>query len=32
MPIEFDFARSGYYFTRPITELPRFQLTEAELV
>jgi hypothetical protein len=32
VPIEFDFARGGYYFTRPITELPLFQLTEAELV
>jgi predicted DNA-binding transcriptional regulator YafY len=32
VPIEFDFAKGGYYFTRPITELPLFQLTEAELV
>ena len=32
VPIEFDFARGGYYFTKPITELPLFQLTEAELV
>jgi proteasome accessory factor B len=24
--------RGGYYFTKPITELPLFQLTEAELV
>jgi predicted DNA-binding transcriptional regulator YafY len=32
LPIEFDFARGGYYFTRPMTELPLFQLTEAELV
>ena len=32
VPIEFDFARGGYYFTRPMTELPLFQLTEAELV
>ena len=32
VPIEFDFARGGYYFTRPITELSLFQLTEAELV
>src|SRR5258708_445271 len=32
VPIEFDFARGGYYFTRSITELPLFQLTEAELV
>jgi proteasome accessory factor B len=32
VPIEFDFARGGYYFTRPINELPLFQLTEAELV
>jgi hypothetical protein len=22
VPIEFDYARGGYYFTRPITELP----------
>lgn len=32
VPIEFDYARGGYYFTRPITDLPLFQLTEAELV
>jgi predicted DNA-binding transcriptional regulator YafY len=32
VPIEFDFARGGYYFTKPIPELPLFQLTEAELV
>ncbi len=32
VPIEFDFAKGGYYFTRTITELPLFQLTEAELV
>ncbi|MBV8485909.1 MAG: WYL domain-containing protein [Verrucomicrobia bacterium] len=32
VPIEFDFARGGYYFTRPINDLPLFQLTEAELV
>ena len=32
LPIEFDFARGGYHFTRPMTELPLFQLTEAELV
>ena len=32
VPIEFDFARGGYYFTRPIDDLPLFQLTEAELV
>ena len=32
VPIEFDFARGGYYLTRPMTELPLFQLTEAELV
>ena len=32
LPIEFDYARGGYYFTRPMTELPLFQLTEAELV
>ena len=32
VPIEFDFARGGYYFTKPMTELPLFQLTEAELV
>jgi predicted DNA-binding transcriptional regulator YafY len=31
-PIEFDYARGGYYFTKPMTELPLFQLTEAELV
>jgi predicted DNA-binding transcriptional regulator YafY len=32
LPIEFDFAKGGYYFTKPMTELPLFQLTEAELV
>ncbi|HEX4200996.1 MAG TPA: hypothetical protein VHY59_05725 [Chthoniobacterales bacterium] len=32
LPIEFDFARGGYCFTKPMTELPLFQLTEAELV
>jgi predicted DNA-binding transcriptional regulator YafY len=32
VPIEFDFARGGYHFTRPMTEFPLFQLTEAELV
>jgi len=32
VPIEFDFAKGGYYFTRPISDLPLFQLTEAELV
>ena len=32
VPIEFDFAKGGYHFTRPMTELPLFQLTEAELV
>ena len=32
VPIEFDFVRGGYYFTRPIADLPLFQLTEAELV
>jgi predicted DNA-binding transcriptional regulator YafY len=29
LPIEFDYARRGYYFTRPMTDLPLFQLTEA---
>jgi predicted DNA-binding transcriptional regulator YafY len=32
VPIEFGYARGGYYFTKPMTELPLFQLTEAELV
>ena len=32
LPIEFDYARGGYYFAKPMTELPLFQLTEAELV
>jgi predicted DNA-binding transcriptional regulator YafY len=32
VPIEFDYARGGYCFTKPMTELPLFQLTEAELV
>src|SRR6201997_884932 len=32
LPIEFDYARGGYYFTKPMTELPLLELTEAELV
>jgi proteasome accessory factor B len=32
LPIEFDYARGGYYFTKPTTDLPLFQLTESELV
>ena len=32
LPIEFDYARGGYYFTKPITDLPLFQLTEPELI
>jgi predicted DNA-binding transcriptional regulator YafY len=32
LPIEFDFAKGGYYFTKAMTELPLFQLTEAEVV
>jgi predicted DNA-binding transcriptional regulator YafY len=32
LPIEFDYARGGYYFTKPMTDLPLFQLTESELV
>src|ERR1700760_1200569 len=32
LPIEFDFAQGGYYFTKPMTDLPLFQLTESELV
>ena len=32
LPIEFDYARGGYYFTKAITDLPLFQLTESELV
>jgi predicted DNA-binding transcriptional regulator YafY len=32
VPIEFDYSRGGYYFTKLMTELPLFQLTEAELV
>ena len=32
LPIEFDYARGGYYFTKTITDLPLFQLTESELV
>src|ERR1700721_238790 len=32
VPIEFDYARGGYYFTKPMTDLPLFQLTECELV
>jgi proteasome accessory factor B len=32
LPIEFDYARGGYHFTKTITDLPLFQLTESELV
>ena len=32
VPMEFDYARGGYYFTKAITDLPLFQLTESELV
>ena len=32
LPIEFDYARGGYYLTKTITDLPLFQLTESELV
>ena len=32
LPIEFDYARGGYYFTKPMSDLPLFQLTESELV
>jgi predicted DNA-binding transcriptional regulator YafY len=32
LPIEFDYARGGYYFTKTITDLPLFQLTESEIV
>jgi predicted DNA-binding transcriptional regulator YafY len=32
LPIEFDYERGGYYFTKPTNDLPLFQLTEAELV
>jgi predicted DNA-binding transcriptional regulator YafY len=32
LPIEFDYAQGGYYFTNPMTDLPLFQLTESELV
>jgi hypothetical protein len=32
LPIEFNYAQGGYYFTKPMTDLPLFQLTEAELV
>ena len=32
LPIEFDYARGGYYFTKATTDLPLFQLTESELV
>jgi predicted DNA-binding transcriptional regulator YafY len=32
LPIEFDYARGGYHFTKSMTELPLFQLTESELV
>src|SRR6202011_4646240 len=32
LPIEFDYARGGYYFTKPTIDLPLFQLTESEMV
>src|ERR1700720_1656017 len=32
VPIEFDYSQGGYYFTKPMTDLPLFQLTESELV
>ena len=32
LPIDFDYARGGYYFTKTVTDLPLFQLTESELV
>jgi predicted DNA-binding transcriptional regulator YafY len=32
LPIEFNYVRGGYYFTKPVTDLPLFQLTESELV
>jgi predicted DNA-binding transcriptional regulator YafY len=32
LPIEFDYARGGYCFTKSVTDLPLFQLTESELV
>jgi predicted DNA-binding transcriptional regulator YafY len=32
LPIEFDYARGGYYFTKAVTDLPLFQLSESELV
>ena len=32
LPIEFDYERGGYHFTKTVTDLPLFQLTESELV
>jgi proteasome accessory factor B len=32
VPIEFDYARGGYHFTKTVSDLPLFQLTESELV
>jgi predicted DNA-binding transcriptional regulator YafY len=32
LPIEFNYTQGGYYFTKPMTDLPLFQLTESELV
>ena len=32
LPIEFDYARGGYYFTKPMTDLPLFQLTKSEMI
>ena len=32
LPIEFDYVRGGYYFTKPTADLPLFQMTESELI
>src|SRR5580765_4832036 len=32
LPIEWDGARNGYYYTRPVTNFPTMHFTEGELV
>ena len=32
LPIEYDPARHGYFFTRPVEDLPLFRLSEGELL
>jgi len=32
IPIEFDYARGGYYLTQPVDKLPLLELAEGELI